>query len=65
MPGYRFYFLDKESHITGRIEVVYASDAEAMAIARADHSAHDLEIWTATTLIGRIRAAPQPLERVS
>jgi hypothetical protein len=65
MPVYKIYLLDNQNHITGRKEVFCASHAEAAALARADHSPHDLEIWTGVTLVGRIKAAPLPLSRAS
>ena len=41
MIGYRLYYLDKHSHITGREEFFAADDHEALVVAASFHEASE------------------------
>ncbi len=56
MPGYRLFLLDRDGHITERIDIETDDEAEALRV--ADETAHDfeMELWQLTRVVKKYPA---------
>ncbi|MBR0756084.1 hypothetical protein JQ604_28250 [Bradyrhizobium jicamae] len=60
MADYRVYVLDVSGHITDRLDLDCADDAEAVKVARRRLSDPDIEVWQGTRMVAKFSNDTSP-----
>ena len=59
MPEYRVYFIGRDGHFLGAIDIQAASDQHAIATALELREGHEVEVWESTRFVRRL-SDPSP-----
>ena len=63
MADYRAYVLDVDGHITERLDLDCADDAEAVRLARRRLKDPDIEVWQGARMVARFSNGAHPPDR--